>query len=287
MFPLRYEGDLYRPPSEASSLIIQATIGCSHNRCTFCAMYKRKKYRQRSLEELRDEILKVAGCLPRTRRIFLADGNALAMESAKLVKILEFLKEAFPRLERVSLYANPHDLLQKTVPELRELAALGLGLIYLGVESGSAAVIKEVKKGVTPAEMAEGALKVREAGIPLSVTVLNGLAGAEGSQEHALESAKLLNEIDPQYLGLLSLIAVPGTTMHRRLKKGELTPLGPWQLLEEIRLMVDGLKLSNAVFRANHASNYLPLKARGCPARPEPRCRRQSCECPPGRARSW
>lgn len=261
MIPIKYEGDVYRPPSEARSLILQATIGCSHNRCTFCAMYKRKKFRERELNEIIKDIEIAAAYLPQTRRIFLADGNALAIDTPKLIKILELLSDTFVRLERVTLYGNPHDLLEKSVEELAELGKNKLGMIYLGVESGSAAVLNAVKKGVTPAEMAEGAAKVKKAGIPLSVTVLNGLAGMEGSLEHARASAQLLNIMDPEYIGLLSLMTVPGTTMHRRFKEGHLTPLSPWQLLEEIRAIVSELELTNSVFRANHASNYLPLKA--------------------------
>jgi radical SAM superfamily enzyme YgiQ (UPF0313 family) len=261
VFPLRYEGDLFRPPSEAGSLILQATIGCSHNRCTFCAMYKRKRYRERTLEEICAEINLIAERLPAVKRVFLADGNALAIPAPKLLQILQQLDNAFPFLERVAVYGNPHDLLAKSSSELGELAQNKLGMIYLGVESGSEAVLRAVKKGVTPAEMAEGAGKLKKAGIPLSVTVLNGLAGLEGTAEHARSTALLLNEIDPEYLGLLSLIAVPGTTMHRQFKDGLLTPLSPWQLLEEIRMIVKALNLSRSVFRANHASNYLPLKA--------------------------
>ena len=261
MFPLKYEGDLFRPPSEAGSLILQATIGCSHNRCTFCAMYKRKKYRERSLEEILAEIKGAANYCPHTKRVFLADGNALAMATPKLLEILQQLDKAFPLLERVTLYGNPHDLLEKSIAELQQLGQNKLGLIYLGVESGSAKVLEAVKKGVTPDEMAAGAAKVKAAGIPLSVTVLNGLAGAEGSVEHAGATARLLNRMDPEYIGLLSLITVPGTTMHRQFKEGLLTALSPWQLLEEIRMIASGLELTNSVFRANHASNYLPLKA--------------------------
>lgn len=264
MFPLKYEGDLYRPPSEASSLILQATIGCSHNRCSFCAMYKKKKYRERSLEELKSNIALTSGNFPRTRRVFLADGNALAVSSEKLIKLLDLLNQAFPDLERVSLYGNPQDLLQKSVKELIELKTNKLGMIYLGVESGSASVLKSVNKGVTPDEMTEAASRVKEAGIPLSITVLNGLAGLEGSEEHALATAALLNKIDPDYIGLLSLISVPGTSMHRAFEEGLLTPLNSWQLLEEIKMIVERLELTKSVFRANHASNYLPLKATLC-----------------------
>ncbi len=261
MIPLKYEGDVFRPPSEAHSLILQATIGCAHNRCTFCSMYRRKKYRERGLDEINKDIEKASAYLPHTRRVFLADGNALAIPTDKLRQILMTLDRAFPSLERVTLYGNPQDLLQKEVSELRELRESKLGIIYLGVESGSAAVLEAVKKGVTPAQIAAGALRAKEAGIALSITVINGLAGEEGSVEHAEATARLLNEIDPEYLGLLSLMTVPGTTMHRRFAAGELTALSPWQLLEEIGMIVAGLNLTSCLFRANHASNYLPLKA--------------------------
>ena len=261
MYPVKYEGDIYRPPSEAKSLILQATIGCSHNRCTFCGMYKRKKFRVREFEELEKEIIAVSQMMPRTRRIFLADGNALAIPFELLSRILQLLQDAFPKLERVSLYGNPQDLLEKSVEQLRELKNLKLGIIYLGIESGSAAVLKEIRKGVTPQQIAVGASRAKQAGVPLSITVINGLAGLEGTEEHAGETASLLNKIDPEYLGLLSLMTVPGTTTHRCFKEGLLTPLSPWELLKEIRMMVEGLSLTNCVFRANHASNYLPIKA--------------------------
>ncbi len=261
MIPLRYEGDVYRPPSEAGSLILQATIGCSHNRCTFCGMYKKKKFRIRSPEELEREIERVSRFMPRTRRVFLADGNALVTPTAQLLQLLQSLERAFPKLERVSVYGNPQDLLGKTAGELGELKNHKLGIVYLGLETGSAAVLRNIKKGVSPEEIIEGAARAKKAGVPLSITVLNGLAGLEGTEDHARETARVLNQIDPEYLGLLSLIPVPGTTTYRHFKQGKLTALNPWQLLEEIRMMVEGLELTQCVFRANHASNYMPMKA--------------------------
>ncbi len=261
MIPLQYEGDVYRPPSEAQSLILQATIGCSYNRCTFCSIYKKKKFRVRSLDEIKKDIVLTARLLPHTRRVFLADGNALVIPTDKLLQILQSLERNFPKLERVSVYGNTQDLLGKKVSDLKEIKRNKLGIIYLGIESGSASVLQDVKKGVTPEEIAEAASRAKQAEIPLSITVINGLAGVEGSEDHARETACLLNKMDPEYLGLLSLIAVPGTSIHRRFKEGKLTPLSPWELLQEIKMMVEGLSLTNCVFRANHASNYLPLKA--------------------------
>ncbi len=261
MVPLQYEGDIYRPPSEAKSLILQATIGCSYNRCTFCSIYKKKKFRVRTLDEIKKEIAFTSGLLPHTRRVFLADGNALVIPTEQLLEILQSLDRFFPNLERVSVYGNTQDLLEKNVAELKMLRKNKLDIIYLGIESGSAKVLMDVKKGVNPHEIAQAAARAKEAEIPLSVTVINGLAGVEGSEEHARETACLLNKMDPEYLGLLSLITVPGTTIHRQFREGKLTPLSPWELLHEIKMIVEGLSLTNCVFRANHASNYLPLKA--------------------------
>jgi len=198
---------------------------------------------------------------PHARRVFLADGNALTLETKKLLQILKALGKAFPELERVAVYCNPHDLLQKEVPELTLLRRHKLGMVYLGVESGSEEVLRAIRKGATPDQLARGAARVKKAGIPLSVTVINGLAGREGSVEHAVATARLLNEIDPDFLGLLSLMVIPGTTTHGQVQEGFLTTLNPWEMLQEIRQLVAGLSLSRCVFRANHASNYLPLKA--------------------------
>lgn len=261
MLRLQYEGDVYRPPSEAKSLILQATIGCSYNCCTFCGMYKSKKYRERTLDEIEEDIALTSREFPYTRRVFLADGNALAMSADNLLHILDSLNKSFPMLERVATYGNPHDLLGKKVTQLSELAQKKLAMIYYGIESGSESVLNAVKKGATPAEISEGASRAKEANIPLSITVINGLAGVEGMQEHARETARLLNEIDPEYVGLLSLMPVPGTAMYRRIEEGKLSSLSPWQLLQEIKIIVENLSLTNCVFRANHASNYLPIKA--------------------------
>ncbi len=258
---MRYEGDIYRPPSEAGSLILQATVGCSHNGCSFCVMYKSKRYRERSIEELMEDIIYASDRAPHTRRIFLADGDALHIPAERLIKILELLNKYFPRLERVSVYANPQNLLDKETGDLCSLRELKLGMIYLGVESGCTDVLSAVHKGATPEDMIRGAKKTKIAGIPLSITVINGLAGREGMEKHASETAKLLNEMDPEYLGLLTLMVYPGFPIYKRIDTGKLTMLEPWEILQEILLMVRDLNLTNCVFRANHASNYLPLKA--------------------------
>lgn len=259
--PFQYEGAMYRPPSEAKSLILQATVGCSHNQCTFCSMYKDKKFRIKSKEELRSEIKKAALCYPDAKRVFLADGNALVIPTPDLLDILDLLNASFPLLERVTLYGNSQDLLEKSVTELKDLKKSKLEMVYLGIESGSSDVLAMIKKGVKVKDIAQGAEKAKNAGLKLSVTVINGLAGREGSKEHAEETAALLNMINPHYLSLLSLMIAPGTSICRAFEKGHLTALSPWQLLEEVRQVVAALNLSGCIFRTNHASNYLPLKA--------------------------
>lgn len=256
---MRYEGSVYRPPSEAQSLIIQAAIGCSHNRCTFCSMYKDKKFRIRPVEEIIADIEECRERYRRINRVFLADGNALAIKTDDLKKILTKIHELLPECERVGIYSSPADILRKSPEELSELNSLGLGIAYMGLESGSDAILKNIKKGVTPAEIIEAGKKLKSSGIKLSVTLISGLGGKERWKEHALESARVINEISPDYLGLLTLLVEPGTEMADQLAAGEIALLGPREVIEETRLLVEGLELENCVFRSNHASNYYSL----------------------------
>lgn len=256
---MRYEGSIYRPPSEAQSLIIQATIGCSHNKCTFCSMYKDKSFRIRAVEEVISDIEESRRYYRRVNRVFLADGNALAMKTEALKSILVKIHEVFPECERVGIYSSPKDILRKTEEELRELAELGLGIAYMGLESGSDAILASIKKGVTSSEMVMAGKKLISSGIKLSVTLISGLGGKDAWREHAMESAKVINEIDPQYLGLLTLLVEPGTEMEEQLERGEFELLGPKEVLQETRLLLEGLSLSQCVFRSNHASNYFAL----------------------------
>ncbi|HWQ30620.1 MAG TPA: radical SAM protein [Negativicutes bacterium] len=256
---MRYEGSVYRPPSEAQSLIIQAAIGCSHNRCTFCSMYKDKKFRIRPVEEIIADIEECRERYRRINRVFLADGNALAIKTDALKKILLKIRELMPECERVGIYSSPGDILRKSAEELSELKSLGLGIAYMGLESGSDEILKSIKKGVTSAEMIEAGKKLKSSGIKLSVTLISGLGGRERWREHALESARVINEIGPDYLGLLTLLVEPGTEMAYQLAAGELELLGPREIIEETRLLVEGLELDNCVFRSNHASNYYAL----------------------------
>lgn len=256
---MRYEGTVYRPPSEAYSLIIQATIGCSHNKCTFCNMYKDKKFRIRETNEIIEDLKSSRSCYSMINRIFLADGNALAMRHDDLRLILSTIRELFPECERIGIYASPMDVLRKSKQKLLELKEAGLGIIYLGLESGSAEILKRVKKGASPKDMISAAKIVRESGIVLSVTLISGLGGKNGWYEHAVESADVLNQMDPDYLGLLTLLIEPGTEMHEKVQSEEFELLSPREILIETSELIKRLTLTNCIFRSNHASNYVAL----------------------------
>ena len=257
---MRYEGAIYRPPSEAESLILQATIGCSHNRCTFCVSYIDKKFRERELEEIFEDIDYASCYANAVHRVFLADGDALVMDTGKLLAILEKLYKSFPHLERVGIYATPQALLHKTEEELRKLKQAGLGIVYMGVETGNDELLQWIRKGVSRAEISKAGRKAIEAGFILSVTVINGLGGLEKMAAHAHDTATLLNEIDPHFLGLLTLMVCQGTPLARLVEKNLFQVPEPLDILREIEMMLQDLELSNCVFRCNHASNYLPLR---------------------------
>lgn len=258
---MRYEGTVYRPPSEASSLIIQLTIGCARNTCTFCAMYKDKSFRIRPLEEVAEDLQMARQYYKGygIKRIFLADGDALVVKTSDLIYIMNKAKELFPECERISVYGAPKDILLKTPEELKELKANGLDMVYMGIESGADSVLEFVKKGATAAEMIEAGKKIREAGMTLSVTLISGLGGRRFLSEHALESARVISEIKPEYVGFLTLLVEKGTPMYDQLHAGEIELLKPVEVLEEMRLFIGNVDAEGTVFRANHASNYIPL----------------------------
>lgn len=257
---MRYEGMVYRPPSEARSLILQTTIGCSHNKCTFCYMYKDKKFRVRKMDEILEDLKGVkAQYGDFSNNIFLADGNALCLSTDKLVTILDTIKELFPSSGRIGIYSAPKDILNKSLEDLKTLKAHGIDIAYLGVESGSDKVLKDCIKGVTQEEMILAGQKMVEAGIKLSVMVISGLGGAKDWKNHALESAKVVNAIQPDYLALLTLLTPEGTPLYDSIQKGEFELLDPKGVLEETKLMVEHLDLKHCVFRSNHVSNYLSL----------------------------
>lgn len=255
MLPI-YEGSIWRPPSEARSLILQATIGCSNNSCTFCGSYKDKTFRIKPLDQLKADVQLVEPYYKGINRIFLADGDALVIRTSQLVDTLDFLYGRFPQLKRVGVYASPQDLLSKSVDELVQLREHGLGLIYLGVETGLDILLEKVKKGVNRHQMTTAGKKAVESGIPLSVTIIIGLGGSERSEQHAKETASILNEINPDYTGALTLMLVEGTELHEEYKKGAFTLLTPRETLQEMYWLIESLNCKT-VFRSNHASNYL------------------------------
>lgn len=260
---MRYEGSVYRPPSEARSYILQCTVGCTHNRCTFCSMYKDKKYHVRDLEEILADIRMAREYYGDIYKVFLADGDALAMETADLIEILSTLYKSFPSLKHVGIYASPDSILNKDSDELRALRDAGITIAYLGVETGDPQLLIDIRKGVTYEEMVEAGLKIREAGILLSVTILLGLAGrTPQAAEHAQNTAKILNEINPDYIGALTLMLEPRTELYRRMQSGKFELPGPFEILDELRIIVQGLEVQGTEFRSNHASNYLPIRGR-------------------------
>jgi len=253
---------VFRPPSEAESLILQVTVGCSHNACTFCAMYRNKRFFVRPLEEVLEEIEEAAGEWPSCPRVFLGDGDALAAPAPFLLAVLEALRRAFPALRRVSLYATPMNLLAKSPEELKALKEAGLDLFYLGLESGSDEVLKRVGKGASSSEIVEAVRRGRGAGIKASVMVLLGLGGVEGSEEHIRASAGALNAIQPEYLSALTWYPVAEAPLYRALRAGRFRMPGDGGILNELELLIRLLDLRDTVFRANHASNPLPIGGR-------------------------
>lgn len=261
-FPIDYIEPVFRPPSEAKSLILPVTNGCSWNRCTFCEMYTQpqKKFRARKPEDIQADIEKAAVALGGVRRVFLADGDAMVLPTRRLLEILGHLKAAFPDLERVSSYCLPRNLAKKTVEELVRLRDAGLKILYVGMESGDDEVLRRVNKGETRESTRSALLKIREAGLVSSVMVLNGLGGETLSQQHAINTATLCNETQPDYLSTLVVSFPQGEDRFREGFGTDFVPLGQQGLFEEIRLLLEHLELDNTIFRSDHASNYLVLK---------------------------
>jgi radical SAM superfamily enzyme YgiQ (UPF0313 family) len=257
---MRYRGTVVRPPSEARSYILQVTYGCSHNRCTFCGTYLDKPFQVRPADEVLEDIALAQQLLPHTRRVFLADGDALVLSTRRLVPILDALASAFPHLERVGIYANARNLLDKSEADLALLRRKGLGIVYLGLESGSDEVLKRVRKGATAAEMVRAVHKAQAAGMRVSIIGILGIGGPELSSTHAEATGRVISEMDPDYFSLLTLMLVPGTELHRQWQAGTFQLMTPTAMLTELRQIIAHLDdLSGCVFRTNHASNYLPL----------------------------
>ena len=259
---MNYEGVVIRPPSEANSLILQVTVGCSHNRCTFCPAYKAKRFRIKSLDTIMSDIDEASTYSPPYRRVFLADGDALIIPQDKLLAITRYLNEKFPTLQRIGIYGNAKSILRKSIDQLKALKADKLNIVYLGIESGDNETLQQISKGTTHNQLVEAAKRVKTAGMKLSVTVLLGIAGVERSTIHALETAKLLTEIQPDYVGALTLMLQPEAPLSRLVEEDQFTLPSPFQLLQELRTMIAESDLHSCLFFSNHASNYLPIRAR-------------------------
>ena len=256
---MRYEGRVFRPPSEAYSLIVQATIGCSHNKCAFCEMYKEKKFRIRPTRDVIDDLNMARAAYRRVERIFLADGDAMMIPQPRLLEILQHIAKTFPECSRVGIYASPASLRIKTDEELRQLRKAGLGIAYLGLESGCEAVLARMNKGATAAEMIKYGLKVRRAGIALSVTAISGLGGKEQWQEHAVDTARVLSAMKPEYIGLLTLLFELETPLMRDWQEGRFYLMNPVEIAAETLILLEHIDCEGSIFRANHASNYVNL----------------------------
>jgi radical SAM superfamily enzyme YgiQ (UPF0313 family) len=257
---MRYRGLVIRPPSEAGSFILQVAYGCSHNACTFCPTYNGTRFEPRDLKDIIEDIQEASSLIPHTQRVFLADGNALCLPTEHLRAILAALGQAFPMLQRVGIYANGRDINEKSEDELRELAGLGLGIVYMGLESGDDRVLERVRKRDRSEDMIQAVIKAKGCGLRTSVIVLLGLGGIEGSRDHAIKSAQVVSRMDPEYLSALTLMVVPGTPLYREQEAGQFVMPDQQALLGELRLFLEGCELSGCIFRTNHASNYLPLK---------------------------
>ncbi|MBS0013119.1 MAG: radical SAM protein [Desulfobacterales bacterium] len=259
---MHYEGMVIRPPSEADSILLQVTVGCSHNKCTFCGTYKSERFKIKPDETIMADIAYAAKHFKRQDRVFICDGDALIVPQKRLIKYFREIENQLPWVRRVGLYANAKGISMKSPEELKELRDHGLGIVYLGLESGDDQTLKAVNKGAGSKKMIEMGRKIKDAGIKLSVTVLLGLAGRERSRVHAEETGRVLSAMDPDYVGALSLMLIPGTPLHQDYAAGRFELPGSAEMLSELRTMLAATDLSGGLFHANHASNYLPIRAK-------------------------
>ena len=259
---MHYEGMCIRPPSEAYSILLQVTLGCSHNKCSFCGTYKDKRFTIKDDDTILNDIRFASKYMKRQDRLFLMDGDALIIPQKRLMWILDRIREYLPWVKRVGAYGNAKGIGMKTLEQLRDLKNNGLGILYMGVETGDEALLKHIRKGASAQKLIDMGRKVREAGIKLSVTVLLGIGGKEKSLEHARATGRLLSAMDPNYVGALTVMIVPGTRLHEEFEKGEFELPSEKGMLLELREMIKNTDLSRGLFFSNHASNYLPIKAR-------------------------
>lgn len=259
---MHYEGNIIRPPSEANSILLQITVGCSRNKCTFCGAYQGERFRIKPDSVIMEDIAFASNHCRRQRRVFLCDGDGLIVPQKRLMNILMEIEKQLPWVTRVGAYANCKSLKMKTLDELKVLKDHGLGILYMGLETGDDVTLKKINKGATSEEMIQMGIKARAAGMKLSITVLLGIAGKERSLVHARETGRVLSAIDPEYVGALTLMLIPGTPLYQDYADGKFPLLEPDEMLNELKNMILATELSKGLFHANHASNYLPIKAR-------------------------
>ncbi|MCP4748568.1 MAG: radical SAM protein [Desulfobacteraceae bacterium] len=259
---MHYEGNIIRPPSEANSILLQVTVGCSRNKCTFCRTYRGERFKIKTDDIIMSDIAFAARHCRRQRRIFLCDGDALIIPQKRLLNILESIGRKLPWVTRIGAYANAKSLDMKTPEQLVQLREKGLQILYMGLESGDDETLKAINKGANSQKMIAMARKAKEAGFKLSVTVILGIAGAQRSLTHAEATGKVLTAMDPNYIGALSLMLVPGTPLYEDYTTGRFELIEPEKMLIELRTIFANTSLSKGLFHANHASNYLPIKAR-------------------------
>lgn len=258
---MRYIGAIYRPPSEAYSLLLQVTIGCAHNKCTFCNMYKAKNFRVRPLEEILDDLNSAKSEYGFVERIFLCDGDALCLSNDRLIPIFERINKLFPNIDRITSYGRASDINRKTDDELITLQKLGLTMVYIGAESGSNIVLEKICKGETKEEIVKAVNRLENLGIKTSVTFISGLAGPDMLQEHAIETGKMITEMNASYVSLLTLMLEEPAPLVEEFRKGKFKLLSPLEVLEETKLILENSNPSKTcIFRSNHASNYISLR---------------------------
>jgi len=258
---MHYEGNIIRPPSEANSILLQATVSCSHNKCTFCGAYKGERFKIKSDEIIMNDIQYASRFGRHKKRLFICDGDGLIIPQKRLLNILAEIKKQLPWITRVGVYGNAKSIKMKSLDELKALKEQGLGIVYMGLESGDDVTLQNVKKFGDSSLMIEQGQKLKQSGIKISITVLLGLAGPKRSKIHAEKTGEVLSAIDPDYVGALSLMLIPGTQMYSEYESGDFVMIDPIQMLTELKYMIANTHLSNGLFHANHASNYLPIRA--------------------------
>ncbi|MGI6258159.1 MAG: radical SAM protein [Anaerovoracaceae bacterium] len=258
---MRYEGNIYRPPSEARSYLLQVTIGCAHNKCTFCSMFKDKKFRMRKMEDVLEDLDMARKTYGYIKKMFLCDGDALCITMDKLLTILRKIRKDFPECEHIGVYGSPLDVLRKTPEELEQLRDAGINIIYIGAESGNDEILEEICKGATRAEIIEAVRKIEDAGIAASVTFISGLGGKPGWEKHAIDSGTMISEMEPTYAALLTLMLEPGAELREDVREGRFQVLSPEEVIAETLLLLKNINVEKTcVFRSNHASNYVSLR---------------------------